>query len=775
MYSRIITVLACAAPVAVNAYILGDETQLCWAAGALVGESVADCAAYAGIELQWVDAPPSEIWSETAYNVSCSITFSSTANISGGDTPVNHINIHSCDESISFCQPSVGSSLATHSPAKSGGIGTYVHELKLSPAGLWASICHGRIFEYTDQEGTKRKIDAAIAKLGIIVADKPVPPPDQTYIYIICGAIGGVAIIGAIAAVLIVRHIKNNRAVIKYELLKYNKNKVFKETGVSLIFLGTYMGTDVAIKQIKNKKQLDADEQSGRSSTNVLADKKTVNLGKASTNTLSLKSSKVSPSTGQATIQMDTGNMNQDGLKAIRTEIKLLNAIRHPNCVLFLGASYHNNAIYMVTEYMSHGALAEIIINPSIEMDMRTKASMASDVSNGINFLHSLQPALLHADIKSHNVFINSDLRAKIGDFGSTTVVTKQTRCGTPFWMAPDLLSGGCNTVATDIYALGMTYWELFAREELFPEYSDSTLTEVAQAIIGGQRPSLASRLIPDEIKGFIERAWHQSPDARPSAQECFDFFKNKIEDSEFLSKYDKKKDSTNEDLLYKILPPAIANQLRNNEQVKPIDCPEVTILFSDIVGFTSISSTLDPKDVMNMLNRLYEEFDKLTEKFELFKVETIGDAYMVAGGIFSGQDEQAEKIALMGLNMIRAADKVLISEENPELGTIKIRVGCHTGPIVASVVGKLNPRFCLFGDTVNFASRMESTSIKQRFQCTKATEKKLKAEAPHFVTEVRGIQTVKGKGKVTTYFIQSENPQAKTLEEEFPHDTIDS
>lgn len=203
------------------------------------------------------------------------------------------------------------------------------------------------------------------------------------------------------------------------------------------------------------------------------------------------------------------------------------------------------------------------------------------------------------------------------------------------------------------------------------------------------------------------------------------------------------------------------------------MDCPEVTILFSDIVGFTNISSTLAPKDVMDMLNRLYVAFDNLTTKHGLFKVETIGDAYMVAGGIFDGQDEQAEKIAMQGLGMIRAADKTLIKEDQPELGTVKIRVGCHTGPIVASVVGDLNPRFCLFGDTVNFASRMESTSLKQRFQCTKATEKKLKSEAPHFVTEPRGVMEVKGKGKVSTYFIESENPAAKTLSEEFPHDDI--
>lgn len=763
-----------------QAYVMGDETMLCWENGKQVGEGLTECAQYAGINLTWGEEPLDQIYANVAYNVSCNIQWSPTANISGGDKPVAHINMHSCDESIAFCQPSVGSSLATHSPAKSGAAGMYQHQLKLSPSGLWASICHGRIFEYTDMDGTTRKIDAAIAKLGIIVKDIPVPPPDHSYIYIISGCGAGSILFGALAAVLIVRHMRNNKAIIKYDQLKYDDTKVFKETGVSLIFLGTYMGTEVAIKQIKSKKQIDEDaKKSNGMNSNMVGERKTINLNKAK-NTLSLKpsSGKVAQAqtsggkAGQMTIQMQNDtDMNQDGLKAIRTEIRLLNDIRHPNCVLFLGAAYHKGSIFMVTEYMSHGALSEILVNPSIDIDMATKLLMATDISNGVNFLHQLRPALLHADIKSMNVFINSDLRAKIGDFGSTTTESKSSRCGTPFWMAPELLSGGTNTKQTDIYALGVTYWELFSREELFPDMQEAGLADVAKAVTSGDRPNINTRSIPDELKPFIERAWHENPDVRPSGDECFEFFKEKLDEPAFIAKYDKKKDDTNQELLFKILPPAIAQQLKNGEKVKPIDCPEVTILFSDIVGFTKISSTIEPKEVMNMLGRLYDKFDALTTKHSLFKVETIGDAYMVAGGIFDGFDDQAEKIALQGLAMIRAANEVLIKEDQPELGTIKIRVGCHTGPIIASVVGNLNPRFCLFGDTVNFASRMESTSIKQRFQCSKSSQKKLMAEAPHFVVEMRGVQEIKGKGKCTTYFIESNNPQSNTLSEEFPHE----
>jgi len=758
------------ATVTAHAYMLGDDTQLCWVGGVLSGNNAQQCAQYGGIEVEWVVRPGLEQFSSEPEIVSCSLSYNENMDISMGEdgaTPVAHINIHSCDSDIEVCVPSIGSDIATHSPAQSGLAGVYEHELKLFPAGIWSTICHGRIFVDLLNDGNYVQVDAAVNVPGIVVTDRP---PDQTYIYIIVGVIGGVTLISIVAAFFIVRYIKKNSAVLKYVDLKYDPTKIFKETGVSLIFLGTYMGTEVAIKQIKTKKQIERDGLShSSSSSSILSDKRTISLKGLKASNKIVPTTGATTSAGQSTIAMDN-TMNQDGLKAIKTEIKLLNKIRHPNCVLFLGASYNDNNIYMITEYMSHGALGEILVNPSITIDLKTKVKIALDISNGVNYLHSLTPALLHADIKSYNVFVNADLRGKIGDFGSTTVEGKNTRTGTPFWMAPELLNSSSNSKATDVYALAITYWELFARETLYADLADATLEELAEKIKGGKRPSLNSRVIHDEYKGFIERCWHQSPEARPSAQECFDFWKALSEDEEFQNKYAEKKNQDNTDLLYKILPPEIANQLKSGEKVKPMDCPEVTILFSDIVGFTNISSELPPAKVMDMLSRLYSQFDALTTKHDLFKVETIGDAYMVAGGIFNHQDEQAERIAMQGLGMIRAADKILIDEDNPDLGTIKIRVGCHTGPVVASVVGDLNPRFCLFGDTVNFASRMESTSLVQRMQCTKSTQKKLMAEVPHFVVEMRGLLEVKGKGKVSTYFIESTNPQAKTLTEEFPH-----
>uniref|UniRef100_A0AAA9TPG3 guanylate cyclase n=1 Tax=Bos taurus TaxID=9913 RepID=A0AAA9TPG3_BOVIN len=203
------------------------------------------------------------------------------------------------------------------------------------------------------------------------------------------------------------------------------------------------------------------------------------------------------------------------------------------------------------------------------------------------------------------------------------------------------------------------------------------------------------------------------------------------------------------ETLLYAMLPEHVANQLKEGRKVAAGEFKTCTILFSDVVTFTNICAACEPIQIVNMLNSMYSKFDRLTSVHEVYKVETIGDAYMVVGGVPVPVGSHAQRVANFALGMRISAKEVM----NPVTGEpIQIRVGIHTGPVLAGVVGDKMPRYCLFGDTVNTASRMESHGLPGKVHLSPTTYRALENQG--FEITERGEIEVKGKGKMTTYFL---------------------
>uniref|UniRef100_F7FK82 guanylate cyclase n=1 Tax=Monodelphis domestica TaxID=13616 RepID=F7FK82_MONDO len=222
-----------------------------------------------------------------------------------------------------------------------------------------------------------------------------------------------------------------------------------------------------------------------------------------------------------------------------------------------------------------------------------------------------------------------------------------------------------------------------------------------------------------------------------------------KKEELRILSKHlaiEKKKTET---LLYAMLPEHVANQLKEGKKVAAGEFKTCTILFSDVVTFTNICAACEPIQIVNMLNSMYSKFDRLTSVHDVYKVETIGDAYMVVGGVPVPVENHAQRVANFALGMRISAREVM----NPITGEpIQIRVGIHTGPVLAGVVGDKMPRYCLFGDTVNTASRMESHGLPNKVHLSPTAYSAL--ENRGFEIIERGEIEVKGKGKMTTYFL---------------------
>nr|XP_039271288.1 soluble guanylate cyclase 88E-like [Styela clava] len=220
----------------------------------------------------------------------------------------------------------------------------------------------------------------------------------------------------------------------------------------------------------------------------------------------------------------------------------------------------------------------------------------------------------------------------------------------------------------------------------------------------------------------------------------------------ETLGKLDTENKKTDA-LLFSMIPREIAERLKKGES--PINIaetfPDVTVLFSDVVGFTNICSRITPMEVVAILNQIYTVFDTLSERYEVFKVETIGDGYMAVSGAPVRTKMHAQHICDMALEM-QAGIRHL---KDPWTGSpIRIRIGIHSGGVVAGVVGQKMIRYCLFGDTVNTASRMESCGEGCEIHISKTVRDRLVVTGAYKI-EDRGMIYIKGKGQMRTYWLK--------------------
>ena len=201
------------------------------------------------------------------------------------------------------------------------------------------------------------------------------------------------------------------------------------------------------------------------------------------------------------------------------------------------------------------------------------------------------------------------------------------------------------------------------------------------------------------------------------------------------------------EELLLNVLPKAIADRLKGSSSAIADGFAEVSVLFADIVGFTKMSERIPPAALVERLNSVFSSFDDLADKLRLEKIKTIGDAYMVAGGLNLERHDHAEALAEMAMAMQRR-----VAEFSLHFGeALNLRIGIHTGPAVAGVIGKKKFIYDVWGDTVNTASRMESHGEPGTIQVTEAVQQRL---AGKYDFTYRGEIDVKGKGRMRTWYL---------------------
>jgi class 3 adenylate cyclase len=209
-------------------------------------------------------------------------------------------------------------------------------------------------------------------------------------------------------------------------------------------------------------------------------------------------------------------------------------------------------------------------------------------------------------------------------------------------------------------------------------------------------------------------------------------------------------KNRENEALLLNILPPEIAARLKEGEHEIADGFADVSVLFGDIVGFTALSSHTSATEIVDILNGLFSLFDEAASELGIEKIKTIGDCYMAVCGLPSPCTDHAERMARMALRMVEATHQYA-----KKTGlNLELRIGINSGPVVAGVIGVTKFIYDLWGDTVNIASRMESTGIPGQIQVTRAVYERLKDS---FEFESRGLVQVKGKGEIETWLLHDQ------------------
>uniref|UniRef100_A0A7N8XF87 Guanylate cyclase n=1 Tax=Mastacembelus armatus TaxID=205130 RepID=A0A7N8XF87_9TELE len=477
--------------------------------------------------------------------------------------------------------------------------------------------------------------------------------------------------------------------------------------------------------------------------------------------------------------------------RQVLLELKHMRDVQFNHLTRFIGACIDPPNICIVTEYCPRGSLQDILENESINLDWMFRYSLINDIVKGMNYLHNSYIGC-HGNLKSSNCVVDSRFVLKITDYGLASFRSSSENDDShalyaKLWTAPELLIYDRHppqgTQKGDVYSFGIILQEIALRNgPFYVEGMDLSPKEIIQKVRNGQkpyfRPTTDNRCHSEELTILMEGCWAEDPAERPDfghikiymaklnkegstsilnnllsrMEQYANNLENLVEERTQAYLEEKRKA---ENLLYQILPHSVAEQLKRGETVQAEAFDSVTIYFSDIVGFTSMSAESTPLQVVTLLNDLYTCFDAIIDNFDVYKVETIGDAYMVVSGLPVRNGKlHAREIAGMSLALLEQVKTFKIRHRPND--QLRLRIGIHTGPVCAGVVGLKMPRYCLFGDTVNTASRMESNGEALKIHVSSATKEVLD-EFGYFDLQLRGDVEMKGKGKMRTYWLLGE------------------
>uniref|UniRef100_A0A8C4UJ42 Guanylate cyclase n=1 Tax=Falco tinnunculus TaxID=100819 RepID=A0A8C4UJ42_FALTI len=487
-------------------------------------------------------------------------------------------------------------------------------------------------------------------------------------------------------------------------------------------------------------------------------------------------------------ILKDLKNSDGNFSEKQKVELNKLLQIDYYNLTKFYGTVKIDTMIFGVIEYCERGSLRDVL-NDKISypdgtfMDWEFKISVMYDIAKGMSYLHSSRTEV-HGRLKSTNCVVDNRMVVKITDFGCNSILPPRK----DLWTAPEHLRHADVSQKGDVYSYGIIAQEIILRRETFYTGHCWDNKEKLYRVESGKgvkpfRPDLSLETVGErqvEVYMLVKSCWEEDPEKRPDFKKIestlakiFSNYHGQTNESymdtlirrlqlysrnlehlveERTELYKAERDRADR-LNFMLLPRPVVKSLKETGLVEPELFEEVTIYFSDIVGFTTLCKYSTPMEVVDMLNDIYKNFDHILDHHDVYKVETIGDAYMVVSGLPKRNgNRHAVDISMMALDILSFMGSFEL-RHLPGL-PVWIRIGIHSGPCAAGVVGIKMPRYCLFGDTVNTASRMESTGLPLRIHVSGSTINILKRTDCQFQYEVRGETYLKGRGTEITYWL---------------------
>nr|XP_012146921.1 PREDICTED: atrial natriuretic peptide receptor 1-like isoform X4 [Megachile rotundata] len=403
-------------------------------------------------------------------------------------------------------------------------------------------------------------------------------------------------------------------------------------------------------------------------------------------------------------------------------ELKRMKDLQHDHLVRFYGACVEPPHCCLLTEYCPRGSLQDILENQQIKLDRMFRGSLIHDIIRGMAYLHASE-VKSHGNLKSSNCVVDSLFVLKIADFGLHEL-RKPNPCDAEqdknsyaywrrqLWTAPELLRMERRppegTQKGDVYSFGIIVHEIVVRRGPFYLGDDRDLSpnEIVEAVKRGGgsplRPAIDESMVEEEVATLMKKCWTQDAADRPdfpALKQTIRKINKDYESSNILDNLLSRMEqyATNletlveertadyleekrkcEELLYQLLPKSVASQLILGQSVIAETYDQVTIYFSDIVGFTKLSAESTPLQVVDLLNDLYTCFDSIIENFDVYKVETIGDAYMVVSGLpVRNGTNHAKEIARMSLALRDTVMTFSIRHRPNE--QLKLRIGMHS------------------------------------------------------------------------------------------------